>query len=72
MHKERPLREKKADTEADLECPRSRHHVRKLMCAIALGALIGYFMGFKLPEEKRGRLGKLMFEGREMWLRIFV
>ena len=39
---------------------------------LALFALAGYYYGFQLDEEKRSRVSKLLFEGREMWFRLFV
>ena len=66
------MRDKKAVIEAAPTAPKRKHHIRRALFIIALGALAGYFFGFNLDEEKRSRLGKLMFEGREMWFRIFV
>ncbi|MHB8895357.1 MAG: hypothetical protein ACYC99_09310 [Candidatus Geothermincolia bacterium] len=66
------MREKKAEIEAVPPAPRKKSRVKRALLVVALGALIGYFAGFNLPEEKRSRLGKLMYEGREMWFRIFV
>jgi hypothetical protein len=65
------VREKKAPAPAvpDAGC---KQRFRKAVFVIAVGALAGYYMGFRLSEERRGRIKKLMFEGREMWFRIFV
>lgn len=50
---------------------KKRHLARKLVfLAIVAGA--GYYYGFMLDDEKRGRVKKLLFEGREMWFRLFV
>jgi hypothetical protein len=65
------VRDKKANADA-VPDPRCRHRFRRALFVIAVGALAGYYMGFRLSEERRGRIKKLMFEGREMWFRIFV
>lgn len=49
-----------------------KRRLRKLVLVLAAGAVIGWLVGVSLPDEKRSRLAKLMYEGREMWLRIFV
>lgn len=49
-----------------------KHRLRKLFLLLAVGAAIGWLVGFSLPDEKRSRLAKLMYESREMWLRVFV
>lgn len=66
------MRDKKADTGDVPASPGKKHRVRRLLLLIALGAIAGYLAGVRLDEEKRGRLAKLMFEGREMWFRVFV
>ncbi|MCG2794709.1 MAG: hypothetical protein L6427_02365 [Actinomycetia bacterium] len=46
--------------------------MKRLFWLLTIGALIGYFLGFRLPEEKRNRALKLMREGLEMPFRLFV
>ncbi|MBU4386255.1 MAG: hypothetical protein KKH73_04590 [Actinobacteria bacterium] len=46
--------------------------VKRLFWLLMIGALISYFLGFRLPEEKRNRALKLMREGLEMPFRLFV
>jgi len=68
--KETPqLPSKQTDPEA--APPKKRHWKRKLLI-LALFAAAGYYYGFQLDEEKRSRVNKLLFEGREMWFRLFV
>jgi hypothetical protein len=46
---------------------------RALRLLLLLGAgILGWYLGFRLPEEKRNRTRKLMTEAREMPFRIFV
>lgn len=45
---------------------------RKKLALLLCAVLIGYYLGFRLPEEERGRKAKLLREGREMWFRLFV
>jgi hypothetical protein len=46
--------------------------VKRLLVFLTIGVLFGYFLGFRLPEEKRNRALKLMREGLEMPFRLFV
>jgi hypothetical protein len=62
---------KTSDVQADVS-PKKSGGMKKLLFMLAVGALVGYYLGFRLDEEKRSRLAKLLFEGREMWFRIFV
>jgi hypothetical protein len=39
-----------------------------LLCA----GLLGWYLGFRLPEERKNRARKLVTEAREMPFRIFV
>jgi hypothetical protein len=64
------VRDSKADLENGKPARKSRAIVGLLV--LSLFALAGYYYGFQLDEEKRSRLNKLMFEGREMWFRLFV
>jgi len=52
--------------------PKKKSHWKRKLFVLALFALAGYYYGFQLDEEKRNRVNKLLFEGREMWLRLFV
>ncbi|PKQ28034.1 MAG: hypothetical protein CVT63_04835 [Candidatus Anoxymicrobium japonicum] len=45
---------------------------KSLLFIIAISALIGCYCGLQIPEERRNRINRLLFEGREMWFRIFV
>jgi hypothetical protein len=69
--KECGVRAKIAEVEAGAVRPK-KGRARKLLCLAVVGVLVGYYLGFHLDEEKRGRVAKLMYEGREMWFRIFV
>jgi len=51
---------------------RKSRHMKRALFLLALGALAGYYLAFQLPEERRTRINKLLFESREMWFRIFV
>ena len=52
--------------------PKKKSHWKRKLFVLALFALAGYYYGFQLDEEKRNRVNKLLFEGREMWFRLFV
>jgi len=52
--------------------PGKKSHWKRKLFVLALFALAGYYYGFQLDEEKRNRVNKLLFEGREMWFRLFV
>jgi hypothetical protein len=52
--------------------PKKKSHWKRKLLVLALFALAGYYYGFQLDEEKRSRVNKLLFEGREMWFRLFV
>jgi hypothetical protein len=62
---------KKKSTSEEVTPEKKSHWKRKLFI-LALFALAGYYYGFQLDEEKRKRVNKLLFEGREMWFRLFV
>lgn len=50
---------------------KSRNHRLRfalLLCVL----LIGYLLGMRLPEERRNRMRKLLFEAKEMPFRVFV
>ena len=51
---------------------RKSRHMKRVLFLLALGAMAGCYIAFQLPEERRARINKLLFEGREMWFRIFV
>jgi len=46
--------------------------VKRLLVLLMVGVLFGYFLGFRMPEEKRNRALKLIREGVEMPFRLFV
>lgn len=50
---------------------KSRRHVFRVLLLVAAG-LLGWYVGFNLPEEKQNRARKLISEAREMPFRIFV
>jgi hypothetical protein len=54
------------------ESTHKKSHWKRKLFILALFALAGYYYGFQLDEEKRSRVSKLLFEGREMWFRLFV
>jgi len=43
-------------------------HLVMLVCV----GMLGWYLGLRLPEEKKNRTRKLMTEAREMPFRIFV
>lgn len=57
------VRDRKAEIEAVPAVPK-KSRLKRTLLIVAPGALVGYSIGFNLPEEKRSRLGKLMYEGR--------
>ena len=69
--KETPQLSKKKSS-PEIKAPEKKSHWKRKLFVLALFALGGYYYGFQLDEEKRSRLNKLLFEGREMWFRIFV
>jgi hypothetical protein len=64
--------DKKYDLDTGNETPKKKGHFKRNLFILALFALAGYYYGFQLDEEKRSRMNKLLFEGREMWFRLFV
>jgi hypothetical protein len=66
------VRDKKAGAGEAAEAPKKKRHLKRNLFILALFALAGYYYGFQLDEEKRSRMNKLLFEGREMWFRLFV
>ena len=45
---------------------------RGVLLLLAAAALAGYYLGFRLPEERRNRINKMLFEARELPFRLFV
>lgn len=66
------MRDKKYDQDTPAETQKKKKHLKRNLFILALFALAGYYYGFQLDEEKRSRMNKLLFEGREMWFRLFV
>jgi hypothetical protein len=60
------------DKTTDTSIPKKKRHLKRNLFIFALFAIVGYYYGFQLDEEKRSRMNKLLFEGREMWFRLFV
>lgn len=56
------------------ENPRWRKRGRRTFGLLLLtgSALVGWYIGFNLPEEKKNRANKLIREAREMPFRLFV
>jgi hypothetical protein len=54
--------------------PRSRKPGRRMLHLVMLvcAGMLGWYLGMRLPEEKKNRTRKLMTEAREMPFRIFV
>lgn len=45
----------------------------KFKFLVMLGVVaLGFYLGLNLPEEKKHRVRKLLFEAREMPFRLFV
>lgn len=51
---------------------RRKGHLKATAVLLGLFALAGFCYGLAIDDERRSRLRKLAFEGREMWFRIFV
>lgn len=49
---------------------KSRRRVFRVLLLLAVMA--GCYAAFNLPEERRNRINKLVFEAREMPFRLFV
>lgn len=51
-----------------------KYRSRRLLWTVFLlcGALAGYLAGARMPEERRSRMKKLLFEAKEMPFRVFV
>ncbi len=56
------------------EKPRRRKRGRRVfgLLLLTVSALVGWYVGFNLPEEKKNRANKLIREAREMPFRLFV
>lgn len=46
--------------------------IKLLALLLLVAGAVGYLMGVRLDEERRGRVLKLLTEAREMPFRIFV
>ncbi|MFH1150160.1 MAG: hypothetical protein V1748_06785 [Actinomycetota bacterium] len=49
-----------------------KSNLKMLALLLLVAGAVGYLMGVRLDEERRGRVMKLLSEAREMPFRVFV
>lgn len=62
---------RKAESAAGRKSGRRAGRALRIALVVA-AALLGCYIGFNLPEEKKNRANKLISEAREMPFRLFV